>query len=224
MAAKLTIRAVAQVIELLYYNGVVKVNQGLTEETFMAYAKQALSRVIRDIWWTLKANGEREEYDFISDMLSSLSFEIKNKKDNRIIDLSEVSFIHLPDNGHIFELIPISDTSCDCETIVPAPTGSAKFYKSIDFEGFPFYEVRSKEIRLYHVPECIKEVELTGLIEREFMDEELIVPYDIAFDIVNQVLGVVLKLKTYPFDKNDADNPINAELNNQLKQSRWQRS
>jgi len=216
---KLTLNVVAQTIQLFYYKGRVKADTDLHEKIFMQYAKQAYGKVIRDIFWELKKNGEREEYDYIADVLSTVEVKVleADKYGRRFIDISDISFIHLPDNNHIFEITPLSESECDCGNIVPVTTGSSRFYKDLEFSNFPFYEVVGTEkLKVYHVPDCITDAELTGFIEKGYDDGNIPIPYDIAFDVCNMVLGTVLKIKGFPVDRNDADMPNAKELNNQL--------
>lgn len=205
MAEETTIKVVADVIENFYYKGIVNADRDLRTQDFLQYAKFAFGNLLRDMFYRLKDLEEGDEYYYISQNLDRQNFKIKTKGKIKSVDLSSASFIRLPRNRHIFEVAPISENDCNCDDIIQVQPGEERWYKDDEFSGNPFFVVFGEGLDLYHVEDCITEVEVTGFYDKPNM----IVSTDLAFDILNIVLGSTLKLKGWPVDvTNNSDSNV----------------
>ena len=197
MAVETTIKVVADVIENFYYKGIVNADRDLRTRDFLQYAKFAFGGLLRDMYYKLKDLEEGDEYFFISQNLERQNFKVTTDKQNRKrVDLSSANFIRLPRNRHIFEVIPIGENDCYCEDFIQVQPGEERWYKGVEYIGNPFFVVFGKGFDLYHVDDCVTEVEVTGFYDKD----DMIVTTDLAFDILNAVLGDALKVKGWPVD------------------------
>ena len=81
-------------------------------------------------------------------------------------------------------------------------------------KDFLFFVQKGNKIDTYNVPPCIQKIE----VERAFMEDELDIPLDVAYNISIQILGVTLKVRGFvPTEDNPADGNRN-QLRYQLEQ------
>jgi hypothetical protein len=197
----MTLEFISQIIEEIYYTGRVKTDRKLTREDFLQYGKTAYASLIRVLFFNLRSQNEGMEYHYIGNMLKPRKFPLPAGTRKRVIDLSKHPMVVLPLNSHIFNMDLLG---CDCETgpTMIAP-GEERFYRGPDFSHYKFFDVEGQSIRTFNFPDCITEVEVSGVWD----DDDKDVPADIAFDIINQVLGLTLKVAGFPVDKTDDNDP-----------------
>lgn len=204
---KINLDYIAAVCESVFYAGRPKSSKKLDREDFKQMARMANGSIMRRLYYEEREN--RQQFWFFSDQLMTKTFKLSKPdlKGRREIvlqgDEEKKAFdgiIRLPNGLAIYEVSPVGD--CPCPHIARAEPGSEWLYCGKDYEGLPHWTQKGKKIVAYQLDECIEELEILGI----FNDDDLEVPFDIAFDIVNAVLGVSLKVAGFPVDKtNNAD-------------------
>lgn len=217
----MNVKFIAEVIENFYYVGRVKNNKTLATQDFEQMVKFAFGNIMRNLWYASKKADEGDEYYFFTGSLLSKPFDLP-KADGcgkRRIDMSKTPVVRLPQNRHIFK-INLLDEGCgtDCNEVTLVQPGEENFYTGPEMRFFMFGVPKGAGIDTYHIPDCVQKVE----VEAAYDDEQADIPYDIAFDICNQILGISLKVKGWPVDITDDANPnlpiLQQRLNQQAQQ------
>lgn len=213
------LKIVAEVIERFYNVGRVKAsNLTLEKRDFLQYAKMSFANRMRNLYYQLKAGGQGEEYYFFSGDILSEKFTL-SKPDNygkSRIDMTDKPVIRMPKNAHILNIIPVEDGCSFPEPleITQVQPGEERFYLGPDFNSFTFFVSKGTGLDVYRMPDCVKEVEVEAIYDKDDMD----IPLDMAFDICNDVLGISLKVKGFPIPATDNPYDPNAiELRRQLQ-------
>lgn len=134
----------------------------------------------------------------------------------RIVKIED-SVMHLPRNLGVFNVAPYIDKGEPVEgtsKIRIMDSGSENLYIGPDFSDVWFAVIKSKRIELHHVPSEIKKVEVEGI----FDTAEQKIPLDIAFDILNVVMGQSLKVAGFPVDKTNNADPNVIAYKNRLQE------
>lgn len=212
------IASVAAALESLYYNGRVKVDKKLDRADFIVLVRMAHGNVLRVLFKEQVAYGEILAY--YSQHVDRRIYPVgdADKKGRRYVQLDtgdDSGVLKLPRGLGIWGVAPVTADKCDCEDFVRGLAGIDWLLCGPDFEGMQWFTVLGNRLELHGAPECLKEVEVVGI----HSDEEIDIPYDIAFDIINMVMNVSFKTKGYPVDKTDNANPNVEEINRRLNQT-----
>lgn len=170
----------------------------LTEADILQYVKMALSGMMRQQYLTSKKIGDGNEYYFYSQILSIKNFPLSDP-DNRGMrraSMDGVDLYRLPQNMHLTNIYPKSDGCLGSDgslEISQVSPGEENFYLSGDYDFFAFYVVKGTGINTYHLPPCIKSID----VETTYDGDDVEVSLDQAMDIANIVLGVSLKVKGF---------------------------
>jgi hypothetical protein len=171
----------------------------LTKADVMQYIKTALSASMREQYYRGKKMTDGEEYYFYSQILSIQRFPLADpdKRGMRRADMGDVDLYRLPKNMHFTNVYPVGEGCVDGQEIelTQVSPGEENFYLSGDYDNFfSFYVVKGKGINTYHIPSCIKSLD----IETTYNGDDIDVSLDQAMDVANIVLGVSLKVKGFP--------------------------
>src|ERR1700760_3789099 len=187
----MTLQQLSEVIWRFYQVGRAKAtSQTITEADIMQYAKAALSCMMRQQYMLSKKMNDGEEYYFYSQILSIKRFNL-NDPDNRGMrraDMGSIDLYRLPKNMHFTNIYPIGDSCTGGDgslELTQVSPGEENFYLSGDYDFFKFYVVKGKGINTYHLPPCIKSLD----IETTYDSPEIDVSLDQAMDVANVVLG-----------------------------------
>lgn len=202
----MNLHRVSEILESFYYNGVVKSDsKQLDRETMLEYSKLAYANVMVKKWEVYKRVDFGNEYYFYTGALVRKKFPLgeTTSQGRRTIDMSATPVVRLPKNMHLFNILPLNKSGCDCGTVTIVQPAEERFYQSADFANFPYASPIGSNIDCYNFPLCIKEVE----VEAVFDDVEADIPNDIAADVCIFVLRDILKVKGIDVDKIDDNNP-----------------
>jgi hypothetical protein len=192
-------------------------NQTLKKADMLQYARTAYGNIMRQIYYAGKKMNDGNEYYFLSPALDIKNFVLSdaNGVGMRRADMSAFDLYRLPKNDHITNVYPVGQ-GCGTEDIgeiTQVQPGEENFYLGPEFSDFMFYVVKGRGINTYHVPPCIKNVDIEAPYDNDNVDVSL----DIAFDVANQVLGVALRIPG--FVGKDTDNPYLPPQSVQLKRA-----
>ncbi|SRR5712692_5706333 len=192
-------------------------NQTLKELDILQYCRIAFANIVRQLYYANKKMNDGDEYYFSSPVLDIKTFDLSdpNGVGMRRADMSEFDLYRLPKNSHIPNVYPVGQ-ACGTEDvgqITQVQPGEENFYLGPEYEAFMFYVVKGRGINTYHVPPCIKKVDVEATYDNDKVD----VSDDIAFDVANQVLGVALRIPG--FLGKDTDNPYLPPQSIQLKRA-----
>jgi len=189
-----TLGHIAALLQEMYDGGRIKAtNITLEHRDMLEYVKLGYANVMRNMWLTLNKGNTTDEYYFFTGILTPREFDVTGEKNPRVVDMTGVSLIRMPQNNHLFEVLPVAEQDCidGGEPIPMVQPAEAKFYKGADYTGVQFFEPKGSKLYIYNLPSCIKKVEVTTLYD----DEEAEIPADIGFDIIKAVLRDVLGVK-----------------------------
>lgn len=146
--------------------------------------------------------------DFYADALDTREYDLGEMMANGMRRaLIKDDVVRLPRNADVVNVYPIGSCSGnEVQEITQVQPGEETFYFSADFASFQFFVQKGKGINTYHVPLCVKKLQ----VERIYVSDDLDIPLDVAYDIALQVLQVSLKVKEFiP----TADNSFDANKN-----------
>lgn len=185
----------------------------------------AFGNILRLRYYESKKLNEFGEPDYsaISPVLGTIEFKLSdpNTVGMRRADMSKFDLYRIPYDGHIVNMWPIGG-DCGSEEVSKislVKAGEEKFYLKPKFKFFLFAVIKGRGINFYNLPSCVSKV----AIETTYNSDEVDVSFDIAFEIANHILGVVLKLPA--FLNKVIDNPYSppqVELRRTLQQQQPQ--
>lgn len=185
-------------------------NRTYSQKDILQYCRMGYGNMLRQLAFASQKNFEWKEDYFYADILTRKEFPLleADKRGRRRVDMSEYDLYRLPRNAHIPNVYD------DCGNLyTQVSVGEENFYLSADFESFLFFVIKGRGIDLYHAPYEVKGAE----IEATFDSDDVEVSLDIAFDIANQILGVVLRIPG--FTGREIDNSFNPPKSAQLKRA-----
>lgn len=209
-----SLRKVSEVLLNLYNNGRVKVtNITLGEQDMLEHVSFAYANVMRNFWLAMNKKNSGDEYYFYASLLAPKKFTVSKWDGNarRIVSMTGVPVIRMPENSHIFEVLPVGECGRTEVGLSQVQPGEEKFYLEPEFSDVQFFSLRGDSLHVYNLPECVTDVEVTALYD----DPEADVPNDICFDVIGMVMKTVFGVKN--IDRTKIDDNSN-QLIHQLKQ------
>ncbi len=197
----------------LYYNGKQSNDKTLDKQDFIQLIDAARGQLIlRSYWAARNASLDIEESGFLSSYMEEFPVNVTNGKKGHELLLPQ-GVVSLPHGYGVLELSTDAG-DCECEFIrIDAGAG----WQICGDNAETFYEPLGNKIRLYNVPECIKTVNVMMV---PAVSEN--VPTDIVFDVINNIFGLVLKIKGFPIDAQDDGNPNTMVVNKKLAEAQMQ--
>lgn len=195
---------IAAAIESVYYAGRPKSSKKMDREDFAQLARMANASIMRKLYF--QASEQENVYLYFADQIETREFEVSepDSRNRRTFDLEEQKeIVRLPNGIGIFAIMLVGDLPAAQRKFHVGEAGSEWLYSGEEYAGTLFYVRKGKRIHLYNMPRNLKTVEMDGI----FNDEEIEIPEDVAFDIVNAVLGAALQTTGFPVDKTDDNNP-----------------
>lgn len=149
------------------------------------------------------------DYSFISPLLEIKRFELTdaNYIGMRRADMGEFDLLRLPHGAHITNVYPVG-SNCDGDIVgdvTQVEPGEENFYLSSDFSSYQFFVVKGRGLNTYHVPPCIKEVD----VETTFITDDFDISLDMAANVVMAVLMMSIKVNGVPIKV--LDNPYSPQ-------------
>jgi hypothetical protein len=172
----------------------------ITQFVFMAFGAKMRERyagiMSRQMTVTKRPDDAIDYYYYSGDLdIKEYVLGDANLRGMRRIEIPD-DVMHLPYNMDITNVYPVG--SCDdgdgTMEITQVAPAEENFYLGEDFEDFLFFVVKGKGLNTYHVPPCINALE----VERVYVNENMDVSFDMAYDIANEVLATVLRTKGVP--------------------------
>lgn len=166
-------------------------NLWVTETKLMPTTKMAYAYSIRNLW--LKVGNQ---FYFFTNNLKPIEYSIGDVDCNgrRRINFDGRSYISLPMNMHLFRIEAVTGAGCSCGTITFVKPGEDFFYRGPEFSSFPYAVPIGDGIDLYHVPNCIKKGSVLGVSDADDVN----IPEDLGFDVLKNILPLLLDIKKYP--------------------------
>lgn len=213
------INVLSDVIWTFYQDGRLNATkQTFRQEDILQMVKMTLGNMQRQVYVANKKVAEGAEYYASAPLLSIQRFELgpPDAVSKRRADMSEFDLYRLPQNAHVTNVYPASDSCPGNEqgrSISQVSPGEENFYLFPKFNFFQFFVVKGRNIYAYHLLPCTKYID----VESTFDTSECDVSLDIAYDIAQQVLGTTLRIPG--FNSKDHDNPYLTPQMEQLKRN-----
>lgn len=181
------------------------------EDISMMLRQGLSSKVIRNYYDSKKLN-EGDEYYITSALLSVQRFDVGNpdSRGMRRVDMSLFDVYRLPKNAHIINAYPVGCAGSKGKSMSMVQPGEEVFYQKPKFNEFEFGVPIGRGIDAWHLPPCVKFLDVQSTFDFNDID----VPLDVAYDISREVLGVMAGI---PFQAGKNPNNPYAEIH-QLKQ------
>lgn len=195
------IKQLGEVVWKFYYDGRAKATaQTLSKADILQMCILSFGEITRQRYYDSKKQDEynQPDYSFLSPLLTVQRFGLDdaNMVGMRRADMSKFDLVRLPKNAHITNVYPVGS---DClgqavGEITQVSPGEENFYLSPDFTSFLFFVVKGRGINTYHVPPCVKTVE----VETTYVTDDFDVSLDIGYEIAMTVLTVGGKVNGVP--------------------------
>ena len=206
------IKQVGEVIWQFYQDGRAKATaQTLSKADIQQAAILSYADLARQMWYKSKAQDENNQpdYSFISPILDIKRFELTdaNYIGMRRADMGDFDLLRLPHGAHITNVYPVG-SNCDGDIvgdITQVEPGEENFYLSPDFQSYQFFVVKGRGLNTYHVPPCIKEID----VETTFITDDIDISLDMAANVVMAVLQMSIKVNGIPIKV--LDNPYSPQ-------------
>lgn len=197
----------------IYYNGKQSNDKKLGKQDFVQLIDASRGQLIlRSYWAARNASMDIEESGFLSAYMEEYQVDVTIGKKGKELLLPQ-GVVSLPHGYGIFEL---STDSGNCKYEFMRIDAGAGWQTCGDNDEI-FYEPMANKIRLHNVPECVKSVNVMMVPEVSEW-----VPTDIVFDVLNNIFGLVLKIKGYPVDMQDDSNPNVSIINKKIAEAQLQ--
>lgn len=159
------------------------------------------------------------DYSFLSPVLSIKRFTLSeaNMSGMRRADMGDIDLYRLPENSHFTNIYPVGE-GCFSPVgeVTQVSPGEENFYLSPDFSDFKFYVVKGRGINIYHLPTCIKALD----IETTYDGNDIEITDDIGFEIASNILGLSQKVIINPVKVTDNSfNPNPTDLKHRLEET-----
>jgi|ERR1700733_12901105 len=204
----MTLGLLSEVILYAYNSGRLKsVGKNFSKQDIFQMAKMSFANSIRELFYATKKLNDGDEYYFTSPLLEVKKYQVSELISERYrrIDMCDEDFFRLPKNAHFTNVYPVGCGQNNIE-ITQVQPAEENFYTSPDFSSFVFFVAKGRGLNFYNLPPCVNHVEVEATYDA---DEKTDVPLDMAFDILNQVLGVTLRVPG--FGNKVVDNAYTAE-------------
>lgn len=213
------LKQISEVIWQMYDGGrPTATNQTLEQDdmqqlVFMNVADQMKMRLYES-----RKSNDGEKTDFLGGLLSSKQYDISDTNyQGRRSAVYKEEVIRLPKNSDVTNVYLVAD-NCDGTVngqLTQVQPGEENFYiNDPNLKNYLFFVQKGDRIDTYNVPPCVKKIE----VERAFMQDDLDIPLDVAYNISVQILGVTLKMRGFiPTEDNPADGN-RSQLRYQLEQ------
>lgn len=152
----------------------------------------AYGNFMRQLYYANKALKEGDEYYFYSGDLDIREFDLS---DANIVGMRRAvipdEVVRLPKNADITNVYPVGQCNGAVGEITQVQPAEENFYLSPDFTEFLFFVQKGKGINVYHVPPCVKSIQ----VERIYITDDFEITVDIAWDIAKDVWKNILQIK-----------------------------
>lgn len=205
----MNLQIIAKVCEEIYYNGRPKANKGLKYIDLLQIGKMAKGYTILGKYWAVQGDFS-EVAELYPSMLKRIEAKVMRPTNKRPHVCIPEAILDLPNGYGVYQVSPSEED--DEKELLPffrGRVGDSWVYSdssgvSEDF-GVTTYEVVKDKIFFNGIAECVSKVELV-IIPAAFDDKEEI-PMDIAYEIMNHILATVLKVKGFPVDMTNDNDP-----------------
>ncbi len=216
------LKQLSEIVFKYYQGGKVSTDkqaENYSQQDILQLCKSAAANYFRQqyVSSTIVVQGKRisvanldPDYYFSSPLLSIKRFVLPDSDVNglRRADMNGFDLFRLPKNAHFTNMYLVNN-KCDGQdigSITQVQNGEEKFYLKPKFRSFQFYSVVGTGINTYNVPHCIKFID----IETTYESEDSEITLDACYEVANEVLGLILKIKSTTGD-------FEKELKEQLK-------
>lgn len=208
----------AAALQSVYSNGRVKSAKKLDREDFVQITRAAIGAFMRKVYYEEKGIGSI--MDYFGNILALKEFDIKeDERHRKYSDLADVDLLKLPKGIGIFSVTPIDEQGYikEDQAFTRLSPGMDWLYteEDLDDTGDQTYQVLSNRIMYKNILEETKKVEAQGI----FIDNDLEIPEDIAYSIMNDIFTKIVPLQGFPIDKTDDGNPNLIEYKRRLAES-----
>lgn len=197
----MTLKGVTDIVWSFYYDGRGKATaQTLDKADFKQACLLAFADLMRLMFVKSKSSDRFNEpdYSFVSPLLTVKRFELgePNVVGMRRADMCDEDVLRLPHGAHFTNVYPVG-TDCGGQPITEitqVEPGEENFYLTPDFSGYQFFVVKGRGINTYHIPPCVKHLD----IETTYTSDKMDISLDMAYEVVMAVLAVGIKVNGVP--------------------------
>lgn len=209
---------VADVLNGLYNNGVIRSNKKLDRRDFLQMCKAAKGSVLRKFYFDEKQRSD-SVYHFITANCKPGEYDIKTDiRKRKVVDFNyeKDKIMRLPDGDGILRMTAIDkDGVIDYKrNFTKAAAGSEHLYctkEFLDDTGAMIYIAYADQIRVFG-DDSVTGVEMVAIIDNDDAD----ITEDVVWEIINYVLLVVLRIIDKPVDQRDDSNPMVQAINSKI--------
>lgn len=195
------IKQLAEVVWRFQYDGRPKATaQTLSRADVLQMCTLSYGEIMRQRFYDSKAKDEynQPDYSFLSPLLTVQRFTLDDANiiGLRRADMSKFDLVRLPKNAHITNVYPVG-SDCGGQAvgeITQVSPGEENFYLTPDFTSFLFFVVKGRGLNTYHVPPCVKSID----VETTYVTDDFDVSLDIGYEIAISVLTVGGKVNGQP--------------------------
>lgn len=208
----MNIIVVSDVLNELYNNGILRSSHKLDERDFLQLARAANGSVVRAHYYDEKQKSD-SVYHFVADCVKEREYDVDKDARGRLkvkFNYDTDNIVKLPDGNGILRITPIPNDPKGkidySKSYTKGIAGSEQLYCTaayLEDTGENIFISISDQIRLF-VQEEPKKVEMLAVI----FNNEMEIPDDIVWEIINYVLVVMLKVIAIPVDTTDDSNPV----------------
>lgn len=206
----MNIIVVADVLNELYYNGVIRSSKKLDERDFLQLGRSALGSVIRMFYFDEKQKSDTVGH-FVASCVKEKEYPVKKDERGRLkvdFDYAKDKIVRLPDGNGILRITPIQEKGkIDYrKNFTKGIAGTEYLYCTtayLEDTGEMIYMAISDQIRLFTLEEPMR-VEMLAVI----FNDDTEIPDDVVWEVINYVLVVMLKVVGIPVDMTDDSNPV----------------
>lgn len=209
------LQILAAALQSVYSNGRVKSAKKLDRRDFTIITKAAIGAFMRKVYYEEKSIGSILAY--FGNALIEKIFDIeKDERCRQYIDTEESSIVKLPNSIGVFSVTALDNDGCLVEDGVFTRLGQGMdwLYSTSDLQdlGEQTYQILSNRILFKNMTEDTKQVAVRGI----FLDDDIDVPEDIAYSIMNDIFTKIVPMQGFPIDKTDDGNPNLIEYKRRL--------
>ncbi len=192
------LKTLSEVCWRAYQNGNASVkDQTFRQADLLQLLKLAVANEFRNQYYLSKRENRFSEadYSFFSPLLQTIEFDLpeaNNMVGKRRIDMSAYDLFRFPSNMHVPNVYPVGEGCGNEEVgeITQVKPGEENFYiNDPDQASFKFYVVKGRGLDTYHIPPCIKKLQ----VESTFLTDDIDISDDVAFTALSNVMAQVLK-------------------------------
>lgn len=197
------LQTLSEVIYFFYERGrALATAQTYSKEDIAMFVRMGVSKKMVQNYYETKKLNEGDEYYITSALLSIQRFTLADpdSRGMRRADMSQFDLFRLPKNAHIVNVYPVGCKGTEAPSISMVQPGEEYFYQKPRFNSFQFGVPKGRGVNTYHLPPCVKFLDIESTFDSDQIDVSLDVAYDVAREVLGTMLGVPFFIGKNPED------------------------